>query len=78
MIVCLCNGVNERTVDKVIEDGASTIADVALKCGAGAGCGACHCTIADKIENAATCTARTSVRLSLSSLPILQPAFSAA
>ncbi len=77
MIVCLCNGVSERTVDAAVESGARTIADVGLKCGAGAGCGACHCAIADKIDKAA-CASRLSARLTLSSLPILQPAYNAA
>ncbi|MBC7792527.1 MAG: (2Fe-2S)-binding protein [Clostridia bacterium] len=77
MIVCLCHSVSERTLDVVIADGATTVADVTIQCGAGAGCGACHCTITDKI-NRAGCTQKFAARLSLGSLPIIQPALSAA
>ncbi len=41
MIVCVCAGVSERKLRAVIEDGATTVKEVARQCGAGAGCGAC-------------------------------------
>lgn len=77
MIVCLCNGVSERTVESAIHEGARSVAEVSLQCGAGAGCGACHCQISEQIDRT-TCSAKMSARLSISSLPILKPARSAA
>jgi bacterioferritin-associated ferredoxin len=42
MFVCSCNAVTDRTVDAVIAAGATTVAEVAARCGAGARCGGCH------------------------------------
>lgn len=41
MILCLCEGVNERTVQACVRDGARSVKEVAAKCGAGRGCGLC-------------------------------------
>jgi bacterioferritin-associated ferredoxin len=41
MIVCLCHGVTERDLEKVIEEGASTVEEVGQRCGAGTDCGTC-------------------------------------
>ncbi|HXU72946.1 MAG TPA: (2Fe-2S)-binding protein [Polyangia bacterium] len=41
MIVCLCRAVSERTIAAKIAEGARTPADLAARCGAGTGCGAC-------------------------------------
>lgn len=41
MIVCLCEGVNDATVRRVIREGACSPRDVARSCGAGTGCGLC-------------------------------------
>jgi bacterioferritin-associated ferredoxin len=49
MIVCLCHGVPERVVDETIAAGASTVKEIGLACGAGMGCGACHCMLAKKL-----------------------------
>ena len=42
MIVCLCLGLNERTVREQIRGGAANLHDLAKSCGAGADCAACH------------------------------------
>ncbi len=42
MIVCLCHGVSDRALRKVIEEGADTLPAVAKSCGAGTDCGSCH------------------------------------
>ncbi len=44
-LVCLCHGINERRVRREIEHGASSIDDVAARCGAGSCCHGCHPTI---------------------------------
>lgn len=41
MIVCLCEGVNEREVRRTIRGGARTVREVSRQCGAGTGCGMC-------------------------------------
>lgn len=45
MVVCLCQGVSEKTVRASIHDGARTRQQVTDACGAGDGCGTCHRTI---------------------------------
>lgn len=45
MVVCLCQGVSEKTVRASIDDGARTRQQVTDACGAGDGCGTCHRTI---------------------------------
>lgn len=40
MILCLCRGVSDRTVETVIADGACTPAQIERACGAGGDCGA--------------------------------------
>jgi bacterioferritin-associated ferredoxin len=45
VIVCLCRGVSDRTIAAALSDGARTAAEVAARCGAGTGCGACVPTI---------------------------------
>lgn len=49
-LVCLCHGVNERRVRREIEQGASTIEEVAERCLAGSCCYGCHPTIDALLE----------------------------
>ena len=42
MIVCHCNAVRERTIEKAIRRGASTVDDIRDQCGAAARCGGCE------------------------------------
>ena len=42
MVVCHCNAVNDRVIRSEIESGATDVADVAERCGAGAHCGSCQ------------------------------------
>jgi bacterioferritin-associated ferredoxin len=42
MMVCLCHGVSERRVRREIEHGATTVDELAARCGAGACCYGCH------------------------------------
>ncbi len=41
MILCLCRGVSDHIVERLIVEGAETVADVERACGAGGDCGAC-------------------------------------
>ncbi|MEZ4446748.1 MAG: (2Fe-2S)-binding protein [Polyangiaceae bacterium] len=41
MIVCLCKGVSDRDIARAIDEGASSLADIAACTGAGTGCGRC-------------------------------------
>ena len=41
-IVCHCNAVRERTIEKAIRRGAMTIEDIRAECGAAARCGGCE------------------------------------
>ena len=49
-LVCLCNGVGDRTIRNAISAGASTVDDIAEACGAGGGCGGCHPTIEELLD----------------------------
>lgn len=44
-MVCLCHGISERKLAKVIDHGASTVDDVGRACRAGTDCGGCVRTI---------------------------------
>lgn len=76
MIVCLCNGVSDRALDDCIDAGATSVDDVGLMSGAGLGCGACRCTIEDRLAcSSGHSPHRHSTR---TSLPIFDEARSAA
>jgi len=52
MFVCLCNGVTERDVQQAIEEGASSVEEVAYCTGAGTRCGTCVSAVAALVERA--------------------------
>jgi bacterioferritin-associated ferredoxin len=41
MYVCHCRGVTDHTIDDELDRGASSIEELADRCGAGAECGGC-------------------------------------
>ena len=41
-IVCHCYAVRERTIQKAIRRGATTVEDIQLECGASSRCGGCE------------------------------------
>lgn len=41
MIVCFCHGINDRALEKIIDNGATTVRDIGDACGAGTDCGSC-------------------------------------
>jgi bacterioferritin-associated ferredoxin len=52
MILCLCRGVSDRTVEAVIADGAHSVAQIERACGAGGDCGACGDLLDALVERA--------------------------
>lgn len=52
MIVCVCANVTERQLEAVIRDGATTMKEVARRCGAGAGCGTCRAHVRECLRQA--------------------------
>ena len=50
MIICQCNGVSDRTIRKVVRNGASNRNDVVRACTAGKACGGCTPAIDEIIE----------------------------
>ena len=50
MLVCHCNGVSDRTIRRVVREGASTVGQVSSACGAGACCQGCRSVIGDIIQ----------------------------
>jgi bacterioferritin-associated ferredoxin len=47
VIICLCRGVSESDIRRVIERGAGTPDAVTAACGAGGDCGACTLMLCD-------------------------------
>ena len=45
MLVCHCNGISDRTVRRVVREGALTVSEVGRACGAGTCCQGCEPTI---------------------------------
>jgi bacterioferritin-associated ferredoxin len=50
MIVCLCHGVNDRTIRACVKDGAGSVQEVGRRCGAGTDCGSCRRSIRELIR----------------------------
>ena len=51
MIICVCRRVSEKQIQAAIDGGAGTVEEVGRCCRAGTGCGACHETITQMIED---------------------------
>ncbi|TNE91922.1 MAG: (2Fe-2S)-binding protein [Deltaproteobacteria bacterium] len=49
MILCLCEAVNDRTIDTVIRDGAHSVREIGRRCGAGTGCGLCKVDLRERL-----------------------------
>ncbi|MCI0569721.1 MAG: (2Fe-2S)-binding protein [Myxococcaceae bacterium] len=49
MIVCICRVVSDRTIRAAINEGASTVHQVAMACRAGTVCGGCRPQIAELV-----------------------------
>jgi bacterioferritin-associated ferredoxin len=51
MIVCLCRGLSETSLQRLIEAGATTLRQLAEVCGASADCGACSAIVEDLLAD---------------------------
>jgi bacterioferritin-associated ferredoxin len=57
VILCLCRGVSESDIRRVIERGAGTLESITAACGAGGDCGACALMLADVLAECEVDTA---------------------
>ena len=48
--VCHCQAVTDHTIEAVVEAGATTIDEIALRCGAGSDCGGCWDALEELLE----------------------------
>ena len=62
MIICLCRGLSESDIRRVIERGAWSADAVTAACGAGGDCGACTLTLADLVAESETAAAGAGAR----------------
>jgi bacterioferritin-associated ferredoxin len=60
MYVCLCNGVTERAIRQTAAEGCSTMAELTMRTGCGAGCGSCVCMATALLEDVHSATATAS------------------
>ena len=51
MVVCHCEAVNDERIRSTVRSGARTIAEVAVDCRAGSGCGGCLPLVAELIDD---------------------------
>lgn len=56
MIICICRGKSDRDVNKAIEQGATSVRDLA-RCGIGDECGSCHSSLRAMLARAAAAEA---------------------
>jgi len=61
VIVCLCRGVSERDIRRVVGAGANTADAIAAACGAGGDCGACQRMVADLVVECEAAASRDGV-----------------
>lgn len=45
MYICLCYGVSDKKIEKVVQQGAQSVQDVQKACNAGTKCGSCICDV---------------------------------
>ena len=51
MIVCLCEAVNDRVIQREISRGCSTVRELQDSCGAGRQCGSCCSDLRRMLDN---------------------------
>ncbi len=51
-MVCHCRGVNDRRIRREIAEGADTVEQIAVRCGAGSRCGGCVETVREVLVQA--------------------------
>lgn len=57
-LVCLCNGVSERKVQKAIAHGARSVDEIGQACRAGTTCHGCRDTLEELLQDRAVMTPR--------------------
>jgi bacterioferritin-associated ferredoxin len=50
MYVCHCRGVTDHTIEDEVARGATTIEEIATRCGAGSECGGCWPALEDLLD----------------------------
>lgn len=50
MIVCLCHGINDQALHKVIDEGARSVREIGDACGAGTDCGQCCSSVRQALK----------------------------
>ena len=50
MIICSCEAVNHRVIEREIDAGAGTVRELGRRCGAGTDCGGCGRKLAEMID----------------------------
>lgn len=51
MLVCHCHRVTDREVRRCVQDGASSVDQVARMCRAGSGCGGCKEAVTEVVDS---------------------------
>jgi bacterioferritin-associated ferredoxin len=74
VIVCVCANVSERKLRATIAGGATTLKEIERRCGAGAGCGACHPLIRQCVKECRAAAAAPARELATSAPAELAPA----
>ena len=52
MVVCLCKGVNDKTIQDLVNQGATSVKEIMATCKAGSDCGSCICQVKDLVAKA--------------------------
>lgn len=73
MIVCLCQGVSDKKVRRAVAEGATSRKKVTRACGAGAGCGGCHSSIREIIDEHRVAAAHDADRTTVPCFPSQAP-----
>jgi bacterioferritin-associated ferredoxin len=50
MIICSCEVISHRVIEREIDAGAGTVRELGRRCGAGTDCGSCGRRLAEMIE----------------------------
>ena len=62
-LICHCAGVRESAIVSSILEGATTVDDLRLVCGAAADCGGCEMSLLDLLDRHATCDRDASLQM---------------
>ena len=49
MVLCICQSVTDREVDAAIQEGARSLDELAVRCGAGSDCGCCREALEERL-----------------------------